>query len=76
MKIFNLKTAIHVLTHMSAGHRLTCKSCTKNAFFFEKNVVDRTIFAGQLTKLAGLIVCTPFILDLPYLAHISSPCLS
>ena len=73
--VLYLKTAIHVLTHKSAGHRPMQKSY-KNAFFFEKNVVDHTTFAGQPTKSAGLIVCASFILDLPYLAHISPLCLS
>ena len=38
----------------------------------KKKAVDRMTFAGRPTKLAGLIVCASFILDLPYLAHISS----
>ena len=52
------------------------KSHTKFAFFFEKNVVGHTIFAGRPAKSARHIVYTSFILGLPYLAHISSLCLS
>ena len=68
----NLDATIHVLTPKSAGHDGQCESRTKNAFFFEKNVVDRTTFAGRPTELARPIVHASFILDLPYLAHISS----
>ena len=49
-----------------------CKSHTKITFFFKKNLVNRPTFAGQPTKSAGPIGCASFILELPYLAHISS----
>ena len=39
---------IHVLT-MSQPASSQHKSCTKIAFFFKKNVVNRTTFAGQPT---------------------------
>ena len=44
------------------------KSGTKINFFFKKNVVSHTTFAGRPTKMARLIVCTSFILEPPYLA--------
>ena len=44
------------------------ESHTKIDFFFKKNVVGHMTFAGRLTKLARLIVCTSFILEPPYLA--------
>ena len=50
------------------------ESHTKIAFFCENNAVNRRTFAGRLTELDGLIVCASFILDLPYLAHISLLC--
>ena len=52
------------------------KSRTKIAFFFKKNVVGHMIFAGRPTKMAGHTMRASFILDLPYLAHITSLCLS
>ena len=64
----NLKTTIHVLTLKLASRH---ESHTKIVFFFENNAVDCTTFAGWPTESVGLIVCASFILDLPYLAHIS-----
>ena len=64
---FNLNASIHVLTPKSAGRQPTQKSY-KITFFFEKNVVNHTIFAGRPTNSVGLIVCTSFILEPPYLA--------
>ena len=57
-----LKMPMHVLTMswMAGGQH---KSHTKITFFFEKNVVDCTTFAGQPTELAGPIVRALFILD-------------
>ena len=66
----NLKTTIHVLT-LSRPASGRHESRTKIVFFFENNAVDRTTFAGRPTELVGLTVCASFILDLPYLAHIS-----
>ena len=48
------------------------ESRTKIVFFFENNAVDRTTFTGRPTESVGPIVCALLILDLPYLAHISS----
>ena len=61
---------IHVLTmsQLAGGQH---KSHTKIAFFFKKNVVNHLTFAGQPTGSARPIVHASFILDLPYLAHIS-----
>ena len=44
------------------------KSHTKIDFFFKKNAVSHTTFAGRLTKSAGLIVHASFILEPPCLA--------
>ena len=66
---------MHVLT-MSRPASGRHKSHTKIAFFFQKNVVDHTTFAGCPTELARPIVHASFILDLPHLAHISSLCLA
>ena len=48
------------------------KSHTKIDSESKKKAVDHTTFVEQLTKSVGLIVCTSFMLDLPYMAHISS----
>ena len=55
--MFNFNTAIHVLTHKSAGRRPTQKSY-KNRFLFQKEQVDHLTFAGQPIKSAGLIIST------------------
>ena len=63
--------ALHELTPMLAGQWPT-QSHTKIAFFFKKNAVGYTTFAGRLTKLAGQTVHASFILEPSYFAHIIS----
>ena len=67
-----MNATIHALTPKLQPADGRCKSRTKIDSESKKKAVNHTIFAGRPTKLAGLIVCASFMLDLPYLAHISS----
>ena len=78
-QIFNLDAVIlntiHELSPRLASQWPTQKPY-KNCFFFEKNAVGHMTFVGRPTKLARCTVHALFILDLPYLAHRTSLCLS